>query len=39
MTNGFSPADKRPVLVTGGAGFIGCWPFNSREAKMARTPV
>ena len=24
MTSGFSPADKRPVLVTGGAGFIGC---------------
>ena len=24
MTAGFSPADTRPVLVTGGAGFIGC---------------
>jgi CDP-paratose 2-epimerase len=24
VTAGFSPDDKRPVLITGGAGFIGC---------------
>ena len=24
MSDGLSPADKRPVLITGGAGFIGC---------------
>jgi CDP-paratose 2-epimerase len=24
MSYGFSPSDKRPVLITGGAGFIGC---------------
>ncbi len=24
MSEALSPADKRPILVTGGAGFIGC---------------